>query len=147
MDAFTLNLLTNDEVLAVDQDPLGKEAVLKSDVTVNGDELRVYVKQMEDGSEAVGLFNLGSTAATVTAYWYNLGISGPEDVRDSWRQVDKGTFNGQYSMTVAPHGAELLRISTPVPEPSATTLLVTAFVVLLGSALTRLRTGDQGRRK
>jgi alpha-galactosidase len=113
MDAFTMNLLTNREVLAVDQDPLGRAAVLASDVTVGGNELRVYVKTMEDGSKVVGLFNLGSTAGTVTANWSSLGISGSQEVRDLWRQIEKGRFNASFSAAVASHGSELFSISAP----------------------------------
>jgi alpha-galactosidase len=136
MDAFTLNLLTNDEVLAVDQDPLGKQALLVSDVTIKGNELRVYAKQMEDGSIAIGLFNLGSTTATVTANWSDLGLSGLQEVRDLWRQIDKGEFNGSFSMTVASHGAELFRVSA-IPEPGTTALLAIGALSLLASVAIR----------
>ena len=56
-DDFTLNLLSNDEVLALDQDALGKEATC---VIKDGD-LRVYEKKLEDGGRALGFFNLGAT--------------------------------------------------------------------------------------
>ncbi|HEY1788484.1 MAG TPA: NPCBM/NEW2 domain-containing protein, partial [Verrucomicrobiae bacterium] len=57
LDAFTLNLLENDEVIAIDQDPLGKEAT----TVAKTDDTRVYAKTLADGSMAVGLFNLGET--------------------------------------------------------------------------------------
>jgi len=106
LDEFTLNLLTNDEVLAVGQDPLGKQATC---VSTEGD-LRVYAKDLEDGSNAVGLFNLGDKEATVTAKWSDLKLSGKLNVRDLWRQKDLGQFDGQFQATVAPHGAELVKI-------------------------------------
>ncbi len=107
MDAFTLNILDNDEVIAVNQDALGDQAV-----TVAGDaDTRVYAKNMEDGSKAVGLFNLGSNEVqTVTVKWADLGISGEQNVRDSWRQKDLGGFKDEFSMSVPPHGAELVKI-------------------------------------
>jgi Melibiase./Putative Ig domain./He_PIG associated, NEW1 domain of bacterial glycohydrolase. len=106
LDEFTLNLLTNDEVLAVNQDALGKQALTMSK---NG-EVRVYAKDLEDGSKAVGLFNLGETNATVTASWSDLKLSGKHLIRDLWRQKDLGKFSGKFEMTVAAHGAELVKV-------------------------------------
>jgi alpha-galactosidase len=109
LDEFTLNLLTNDEVLAVNQDALGKQALR---VARNGD-LRIYAKDLEDGSKAVGLFNLGTDPATVTAKWSDLRLSGKQSVRDLWRQKDLGAFQAEFQLPVAAHGAELVKI-TPV---------------------------------
>jgi alpha-galactosidase len=108
LDAFTMNLIDNDEVLAVDQDALGEPAVM---VAKDGDAC-VYARNLEDGSKAVGLFNLnGDRAATVTVKWSDLNISGQHEVRDLWRQKDLGQFAGSFPMSVAPHGAELIKIS------------------------------------
>lgn len=106
LDVFTLNLLTNDEVLAVNQDSLGRQALKVS----QQDNLRIYAKPLEDGSTAVGLFNLGDKDAAVTATWSDLNLSGKRTVRDLWRQKDLGQFEGQFQMTVAPHGAELIKL-------------------------------------
>jgi len=108
MDAFTLNLLENDEVLAVSQDSLGDQAVQ----VAGGDGWKVYAKKMEDGSKAVGIFNTGTNGTiTVTVKWGDLKISGDQSVRDLWRQKDLGKFNGEFSMHVEPHSAELVKIS------------------------------------
>jgi alpha-galactosidase len=106
LDEFTLNLLENDEVLAVSQDALGKQALCVN----RGDDLRVYAKDLEDGSKAVGLFNLGGQPVAVTAEWANLKLTGKRVVRDLWRQKDLGRFEDHFQMTVAPHGAELVKI-------------------------------------
>jgi alpha-galactosidase len=107
MDAFTLNLLENDEVLAVDQDALGKQGVC----VAKGDDFLVYEKHLEDGSIAVGLFNVGdSGSVNVTAKWSDLEISGQRSVRDLWRQKDLGQFADSFSMPVALHSAELVKI-------------------------------------
>jgi alpha-galactosidase len=106
LDEFTLNILTNDEVLAVNQDALGKQALT---ISKNGD-LRVLAKDLEDGSKAVGLFNLGETKATVTANWSDLKLSRKHFVRDLWRQKDLGKFSSKFELTVAPHSAELVKI-------------------------------------
>jgi alpha-galactosidase len=106
MDDFTLSLLTNDEVLAVDQDPLGHQAAR---IAKNGD-LEVWAKDMEDGSKAVGLFNRGYAAAPVTVHWSDLGLTGKQKVRDLWRQVDLGVFQDSFTGQVARHGVVLVRL-------------------------------------
>lgn len=109
LDEFTLSLLTNDEVLAVNQDPLGRQATQAA-----GDgSFAVYSKPMEDGSVAVGLFNRGSTERVVTANWTDLGLKGGRKVRDLWRQKDQGVFKESFSSPVAPHGVRLVLISKP----------------------------------
>ncbi len=132
IDAFTLNLMTNSEVIAVDQDSLVKQATC---VSRNGN-LLVYEKELEDGTKAVALFNLGSTAAIVTADWEDLGLSGDQLVRDLWRQTDKGVYDGTFSFTVASHSAELFKltdadlVTLAVPEPS------TLGIILFGAVAT-----------
>jgi alpha-galactosidase len=106
LDAFTLGLLSNDEVLAVDQDELGRQAVC---VASNGD-LRVYAKDLGDGSKAVGLFNLSGQPATVTALWSDLKLAGKQTVRDLWRQENLGVFSTQFAATVPKHGVVLIRL-------------------------------------
>jgi len=107
LDDFTLNLLTNDEVLDVNQDPLGKQA---GRVAVSGD-LEVWAKDLEDGSKAVGLFNRGFVDDKVTVKWSDLGISGKQVVRDLWRQKDIGEFSDQFEAPVPPHGVMLVRVA------------------------------------
>ncbi len=106
MDEFTLNLLTNDEVLEVDQDPLGKQARRMA----QEDTLEVWAKEMQDGSLAVGLFNRGELENKVTAKWSELGLMGKQIVRDLWRQKDLGEFDSQFAATVARHGVALVRL-------------------------------------
>ena len=105
-DDFTLSLLTNDEVLEVNQDPLGKQA---GRVSKNG-HLEVWAKKMEDGSLAVGLFNRGIAASRVAATWSELGLNGKQRVRDLWRQQDVGEFENRYDVSVPRHGAALVRL-------------------------------------
>ncbi|MBK8882061.1 MAG: alpha-galactosidase [Bacteroidales bacterium] len=106
MDDFTLSLLTNDEIIDVDQDPLGKPGYR---VSRDGD-LEVWKRDLEDGSIAVGLFNRGETETEVTALWSDLGISGKQKLRDLWRQLDLGSFDGKYSASVGRHGTVMLRM-------------------------------------
>ena len=106
LDEFTLSLLTNDEVIEVDQDPLGRQA---SRVAKEGDG-QVWAKDMEDGSKAVGLFNVGEIETTVTARWSDLGLAGRQRVRDLWRQKDLGIYEGQFSANLPRHGTVLVRL-------------------------------------
>jgi alpha-galactosidase len=106
-DDFTLNLLTNDEVLAVNQDPLGKPAGQIS----NKNYAQVWARDLEDGSKAVGLFNLDDDPQEVTAKWSDLKIDGKRIVHDLWRQKDVGEFSDEYKATVPPHGVVLVKIA------------------------------------
>ena len=107
LDDFTLNLLTNDEVLDVSQDPLGRQA---GRVAKNG-SLEVWAKDLEDGSKAVGLFNRGEDQAGMTLKWSDLGLSGQQSVRDLWRQKDLGGFTDQFQTEVPRHGVLLVKVA------------------------------------
>ena len=107
LDAFTLNVLCNSEVIDVDQDPLGEQG---KPLHQTVDEL-VLVKELEDGSKAVGLFNLGEQPATLSVSWAELGISGKQEVRDLWRQKDLGKFTKQFQTEVPRHGVMMVRLS------------------------------------
>ncbi len=105
LDEFTLGLLTNDEIIEVDQDPLGKPG--RRVAMENG--LEVWKRELGDGSIAVGLFNRENYRARISALWNELGISGQQRVRDLWRQKELGHFSGKFSSTVNAHGVVMLR--------------------------------------
>ena len=107
LDDFTLSLLTNDEVLAVNQDVLGKQATVVSKT----DSCGVLAKDLEDGSKVAGLFNVtDSITRKLTVKWSDLGIQGKYIVRDLWRQKDIGTFKDEFSADVPPHGVVMIRL-------------------------------------
>jgi alpha-galactosidase len=108
LDAFTLNLIENPEVLAIDQDALGKPATLAGNT---GNVLLVYVKSLADGSKAVAFYNLADRPAKIMATWPDLGITGSREVRDLWREKNLGRHDDEFSILVAPHGAELVKLS------------------------------------
>jgi alpha-galactosidase len=112
MDEFTLSLLTNDEVIEVNQDPLGKQARPVS--RKQGHE--VWSKRMEDGSLAVGLFNRDEVAGRVEIDWKTLGLEGEHRVRDLWRQKNLGIFDASFGSEVPGHGVCLLRIFPAAPR-------------------------------
>ena len=109
MDKLTYDLLSNDEVLDVNQDPLGKPAGCKH----KDGNLEVWSRPLWDGTTAVGLFNLGMEDAKVTAKWADLGISGRQMVRDLWQQKNLGKFDGSFTSEVPAHGAIMVKIGTP----------------------------------
>lgn len=106
LDKFTLNVLCNSEVIEVDQDPLGKQAriVRKTDKDF------VLAKEMEDGSLAVGLFNLQKSESPVAVSWEELDITGKRRVRDLWRQKDLNKANHSFTANVPPHGVMMIRL-------------------------------------
>lgn len=106
LDDFTIGLLTNDEVLEVNQDELGKQAGRISKEG-NGE---VWAKQMADGSWAVGLFNRGVTPLQVSCDLSLLGIKGNAQVRDLWRQKNEAPASGKITRTIPRHGVALLRV-------------------------------------
>ncbi|HEY4415068.1 MAG TPA: NPCBM/NEW2 domain-containing protein [Verrucomicrobiae bacterium] len=113
LDAFTLNLLNNDEVLAVDQDVLGGQATC----VIHDGDLRVYEKKLEDGSRAVGFFNVGTAKLSLTFHEFKaLKLAGNINIRDLWRQKNVAMVNTAkdgFSFTISPHGVMLYKL-TPV---------------------------------
>ncbi len=106
LDKFTLNVLCNHEVIDVNQDPLGKQAILQEKT----DQKFVMVKPMIDGSLAVGIFNTGNEIQKMNISWKDLGIKGEKQVRDLWRQKDLGKYTKDFSTEVQAHGVSLIRI-------------------------------------
>jgi alpha-galactosidase len=106
LDEFTLNVLCNAEVIEVDQDPLGKQARV---VRRTEDEF-VLAKPMEDGSLALGLFNLSESPRRIAATWADLGVRGQRRARDLWRQMELGNVSGNYAADVPRHGVVFVRL-------------------------------------
>jgi alpha-galactosidase len=120
LDAFTLNLLTNDEVIAVDQDPLGRPARLLRDTM----GVQTWLKTMEDGSYVLGLFHTGNYGQTPASWfrwgneqpvsyrleWSKLGLRGRWQMRDLWRQRDLGMMTDGRTFSIPYHGVILIRL-------------------------------------
>ncbi len=106
LDPFTLNLLTNDEVLDVNQDQLGRQAVRVQ----HDDAQEIWAKPMSDGSTAVGLFNRSCLTRTVTLPFASLGLKGPHRLRDLWRQKDLGVAADTFAVKTPGHGVLLLKV-------------------------------------
>jgi alpha galactosidase A-like protein/alpha galactosidase C-like protein/carbohydrate binding protein with CBM6 domain len=105
LDAYGKSLLTNREVIALDQ-----QGVASRPVTPNG-TAQVWGAPNKDGSYTVALFNMGSFPAQVSADWTSLGFSGRAQVRDMWAQRTIGSRTGGISATIPAHGAMLYRVT------------------------------------
>ncbi len=105
MDDFTLSLLTNDEVIAVNQDVLGKQA---RRVLAN-DGYEVYVKELADGTKAVGFFNLNDNYRQISVNLSDIGLPNGVQLRDVWRQKDLAKTSGTFSCKLAPHGVMMVK--------------------------------------
>ena len=114
MSATTKETLTNSEVIAVDQDPLGSQGQRVATPAAN---LEVWSKTLSGTNvRAVALLNRGSAAASITAQWSALGIpAGAATMRDLWSHTDLGSFTGSYTAASVPsHGVVMLKVtSTP----------------------------------
>jgi len=106
MTPYTVELLTNREVLAVDQDPLGRQGYR---IAQEG-PFEVWMKPMGDGSKVVGLFNRQRFAEEMTVDFSQIGITSEAIVHDLWLKKDVGTFKDKFSAFVPRHGVVLVRI-------------------------------------
>lgn len=109
MTQTTKDMLTNSEVIAVDQDPAGIQGYRVS----NKNFLEVWVKPLGSTgtTKAVALFNRTATTANITVNWADVGLTGSATVRDLWAKTDRGSFNGSYTASVPPHGTVLVKIT------------------------------------
>jgi alpha-galactosidase len=115
MDDFELRLFGNDEVLAVNQDRLGRAATRVREERVfraghRPRDFRIQARPLADGTLAVGLFNLAPEADALTLRADDLGLSGDFTVRNLWERRALGTFAGGVTLDVPAHGAQLLKV-------------------------------------
>ena len=108
VDEFTLALLTNDDILSISQDPLGKQATRLS----QRGQTEIWARPMVDGSTAVAFFNRGRGDAEVSATLKDLGLTGTVTVRDAWMKKSLGTLAGPLHANVPSHAA-MVYILTP----------------------------------
>ena len=106
MSKETLSILTNREVIAVDQDAKGQQAQR----AWKQGALEAWLKPMSDGSFAVGLFNRGDTAAPISIRWSELGVHGVAQVRDLWQHKQVTAASEGYTGQVPRHAVVLLRL-------------------------------------
>ncbi len=117
LDSYGLSLLTNTEVIAVDQ------AGYQAHPISQASSQQVWFARNGDGSYTVALFNLGSSTATVSVNWSSLGFSGSASVRDLWSHSNLGTISNSFSATLNTHASRLLKVtpgSVATPSHTAT---------------------------
>lgn len=100
-----LSLLTDRGMLAIDQAGLPGGTPVQA-----GGQQQVWHAAMPGGTVAVALFNLGSSAAPVTANWSDVGVCGPASVQDVWANQELGQFASGFTATIPPHGSRLLLV-------------------------------------
>jgi alpha-galactosidase len=106
LDPFTLSLLTNDEVIAINQDVLGKSARQH----IKNDNYQVWVKELKGGGKAVGLFNMTDKYQTISLSKTDPALKGYTKFRDAWRQQNISVAGNVLTAKVAPHGAFLVTV-------------------------------------
>jgi alpha-galactosidase len=106
MKPDVLAVLTNPEVIAIDQDPKG----VQGHSILQEGPIEIWSKPLADGSTAVGLFNKGQGENKVKVSPALLGVRGPVLIRDLWAHKDLGTFTTDYSVSLSRHSAMLLKV-------------------------------------
>jgi alpha-galactosidase len=128
MSEETRDILTNAEVIAVDQDPAGKQGVKVKDDSAG---LQVWSKPLRgDGMRAVALLNVRDTAADITVEWRDLGLRpGSAAVRDLWAHADLGSVADRYTTRVPGRGVVMLKViqSAVVPPTGSFDFAGSAF--------------------
>jgi alpha-galactosidase len=107
MSDATLSMLTNTEVIAVNQDPAGRPVKRM----IQSGNTEVWTRPLEDGSVAVGLFNRDAQDKPVSVTLSALGLTGQLKARDLWKHQDVSVSGDTYTETVPKHGVIMLRIA------------------------------------
>jgi alpha-galactosidase len=110
MSSDIRSILLNSEVIAVDQDTLGRQGY----PAIKRELVEVWAKPLAGGAMAVALFNRGELASVARFRWSDLGLSGNLTVRDLWQRSDAPITADGYETTLSPHGSALLRVA-PLP--------------------------------
>lgn len=136
LDAFTLDLLKNPEVLAVHQDPAGLPVRCVADD--QDQETCAWSRKLWDNTLALGLFNFGRRKGPrqITVSWADLGLpSETQPVRDLWRGKNLESTPNGISLTIPPHGCALLKIGAPMKNAAAIQALRRRYEALFTNAI------------
>jgi len=107
LDDFTKNLLMNGEVIALNQDTLGKVARR----AVHDDLHSVWMRPLANGDTAIAIVSRYPLARTFTVDLKALDLGGEYTVRDCWRQIGEGVASGTYTAEIPPHATKLIRLA------------------------------------
>jgi hypothetical protein len=128
LDSLGQSLLGNSEVIAIDQ-----QGIPARPVTPVGDR-QVWGMKNADGTYTIALFNLGESAADVTAYWSSFGFSGDATVRDVWSHKELGKRSDSISATLPAHGSRLFTVRPGAGEPPTAYEAESPANTLIGNA-------------
>ena len=106
MTPATLAILTNPEVIAIDQDKLGKQG---KQAWKSGDQ-EIWTRSLSGGATAVAVFNRSKDEAKVAVKWADLGITKKKVVLDLWLKQNVDARGDEYSVTIPGHGVVMLRV-------------------------------------
>jgi alpha-galactosidase len=107
MTPETVALLTNRDVIAIDQDPPGKQG---DRVSAEG-PVEIWSRTLADGSKAIGVFNRHPGPMTTVVDFRKLGFTRPVKAKDLWQGKDLGSIGAPYTVKLPGHGVLLLRVS------------------------------------
>ncbi|MDR1098651.1 MAG: NPCBM/NEW2 domain-containing protein [Tannerella sp.] len=107
LDGFTKNILCNAEVIAVNQDKLGKPGYCIQ----NKELIEIWKKELSDGTTAIAVFNKRPVRSRISLDWEALGYAKNRTVRDLWRQTDAGVSTGVAFFDIPRHGCILLKVN------------------------------------
>jgi hypothetical protein len=111
LDDFGISLLTNDEILGVNQSGVAGKRLYKTS------DSQVFYQSLPDGSYNIALFNTSKSNTDVTVKWKDLGIQGSAFVRDLWSHQDLGSMEGGFIASIPTHGSRMIHV---VPASSLT---------------------------
>ncbi len=107
MTPSTLEILSNREVIAIDQDSLGKQAIV---IFKKGD-IQIWARDLKDGTKAVGIFNTGTKRQMTSLNFVDLKVKGNQKIRDLWLHKDLGKFKSNFNIEVLSHGVVFIKVS------------------------------------
>ena len=100
-------IITNSEVIAVNQDKEGRQGTR----IISEENYEVWMKPLSDGAKAVVIFNKTNSTANIKLNRSDIGMQGKLKVRDLWEHASKGSFKKHFSADVPPHGVVMIKVS------------------------------------
>lgn len=107
MSPATLEILSNKEAIAIDQDSLGKQATV---IFKKGD-IQILARDLKDGAKAVGFFNTGLNSQIATLNFSDLKVKGKQKIRNLWLHKNLGKYKSKFTVEVPSHGVVFIKVS------------------------------------
>lgn len=120
MTSETLGILSNKEIIQINQDRLGVSGRLVEERPEDPAHLQVWAGPLSGGKVAVVLWNRGNTTATIMGRFVNMQLFGAASVRDCLAHKDLGIFHGQIERNVSGHDVEVMILTPSANQPRRT---------------------------